>query len=814
MINYEKLKKIEEAYLKYLPDYWSEENFKWKAIQHFQKHWDIEAVDFASMLDQALAKTYNLLTSGYYYAKTMLISFAQEDPEGLRSAFRILYDETRDLAERVDKFIAYADDRKINHNDTGWKNHYQDTKAISVYLWLRYPDKYYIYKYGEIRPAAVELESSFVPKRTASVDNMIGGFHFCDEICAQVSQNEQIIATFQSLLTADCYPDPQHRTLAFDVVFYISRYYLQANESTDFDENDPLFTNDGWMPTLQEYSPGLTKDDWLKLLNNSEVIGPVWGGTLAAFYEAGGQATCSQIGKTYGKSPSSISGYCTNLAKRIHKITNCPLSMRDGGKPRYWPILFQGQNADSNTPGAFIWRLRSELYEALTEFRILRFQWQKAENIRNQIETFNDDEESNDLHSDAQFRKWFRPVIEALNVLGGKATRQQVHEEIIRREAVSQKELDVQNRSGSSSILNQIDWARNYLCYEGMIDKNAPRGTWALTDLGKNIFMTDELAGKIIAKWVKIKKAEREHQPLPVIDLSEFYVLRNEKYHKDDFLAEVFMSSEHLDQLLGLLKRKKNVILQGAPGVGKTFAAKRLAFVMMGVQDTDRIASVQFHQNYSYEDFIMGYKPNGADFSLQTGVFYDFCEKARKDPSRDYFFIIDEINRGNMSKIFGELLQLIEADYRDEETLLAYNHEPFSVPGNLYLIGMMNTADRSLALINYALRRRFSFFEMAPGFVTQGFKEYAADRIHDETFDALVEQLLRLNKAIAEDPALGKGFRIGHSYLCLKKDETYSEEWLQSIVEYDILPTLQEYWFDDQDKLTVWENNLRGVFNA
>ena len=672
MINHEKLKKVEEAYLKYLPDYWSGENFKWKAILHFQKHWDIEAVDFASMLDQALAKTYNLLTSGYYYAKGMLIGFAQDDPEGLRSAFRVLYDETRDLAERVEKFIAYADDRKINHNDTGWKNHYQDTKAISVYLWLRYPDKYYIYKYGEIRPAAVELESSFVPKRTASVDNMIGGFRFCDEICAQISQNEQIIATFQNLLTDDCYSDPQHRTLAFDVVFYISRYYLQANESIDFDENDPLFINDGWFPTLQEYNPGFTKNEWLKLLNNSEVIGPVWGGTLAAFYEAGGQATCSQIGNAYGKSASSIIAYCTNLAKRIHKLTGCPVSIRENGQTRYWPILFQGQAANDHTTGVFVWRLRPELYDALTEFHIERFLWEK---------------------------------------------------------------------------------------------------------------------------------------PTPAAPDAE-------PYSRERFLSDVFMSGEHLDQLLGLLKRKKNVILQGAPGVGKTFTAKRLAFVMMGVQDTDRIACVQFHQNYSYEDFIMGYKPDGADFTLQTGVFYDFCEKARKDPSRDYFFIIDEINRGNMSKIFGELLQLIEADYRDEETLLAYNHEPFSVPGNLYLIGMMNTADRSLALIDYALRRRFSFFEMAPGFVTQGFKEYAANRIHDETFDALVEQLIRLNKAIAEDPALGKGFRIGHSYLCLKKEETYSEEWLQSIVEYDILPTLQEYWFDDQDKLTVWENNLRGVFNA
>ena len=146
MINHEKLSAIEAAYLKYLPDYWNGESFKWKAIQHFQKHWDIEAADFAAMLDQALAKTYNLLSSGYYYAKAMIVTFAQEDPEGVRAIFRLLYDETWNLAERVDRFIAYAEDRKLNHNDVGWKNHFQDIKAVSIYLWLRYPDKYYIYK--------------------------------------------------------------------------------------------------------------------------------------------------------------------------------------------------------------------------------------------------------------------------------------------------------------------------------------------------------------------------------------------------------------------------------------------------------------------------------------------------------------------------------------------------------------------------------------------------------------------------------------------------------------------------------------------
>ena len=134
MLNIKRLEQVEQGYLRYLPVYFNNESFKWKAIKHFQKHWDIEAKDFAAMLELALGKTYNLLLSGYYYAKSMLIQFAKEDPEGLRELFRMLYDESRDLTERVERFIAYAEDRKLNHNETGWKNHFQDTKSISVYL--------------------------------------------------------------------------------------------------------------------------------------------------------------------------------------------------------------------------------------------------------------------------------------------------------------------------------------------------------------------------------------------------------------------------------------------------------------------------------------------------------------------------------------------------------------------------------------------------------------------------------------------------------------------------------------------------------
>lgn len=294
----------------------------------------------------------------------------------------------------------------------------------------------------------------------------------------------------------------------------------------------------------------------------------------------------------------------------------------------------------------------------------------------------------------------------------------------------------------------------------------------------------------------------RESNAVPTTKLTKDYT-------KKDFLDEVFMEEAAYDSLVDLLKLKKNVILQGAPGVGKTFTAKRLAYAMLGKKDEEQIEMVQFHQNFSYEDFIMGYKPTeDGGFSLTPGIFYSFCKKAKSNPDKDYFFIIDEINRGNLSKIFGELLMLIENGYRGKCIKLAYTGEDFFVPKNIYIIGMMNTADRSLAMIDYALRRRFSFFEIKPGFSTKGFKQYQ-ELLHNETFDKVIEAIERLNEVIAHDDSLGTGFCIGHSYFC--NQQTVSMAWLRNVVNYDLVPMLKEYWFDDPQKSKAQTDILRSI---
>lgn len=575
MINNEKLKLALEHYKVVFPLRWKDEKYKWEAVLHFQNHWDMDAADFTEMFAAATEKTANLLDSVNHFPRRMMIEYARQNQEAVRNLFIHLYDETKDVAERVLQF--QTESQKLCEQYSASLQHYQLPMPISVYLWLRYPDQYYIFKYSVCRAAAQQLESDFIPKRGNTAENIKGNRILLDKIADAAAADTELAQLFQNVKDTSIYQDTCYRTMAYDVAVFIAADRTNRKKK-EYIEKEQAIEKEQSIEKEQEASAlKLTKEQWMQVLKS--------------------------------------------------KLTK-----------------------------------------------------------------------------------------------------------------------------------------------------------------GEYDFIKDVM-----------------HEEKPFLDNMEY-----EWYEKESFLYEVYMTSEKYDTLKALLLKKQNIILQGAPGVGKTFAAKRLAYSIIGLKNDNQIEMVQFHQNYSYEDFIMGYKPNGNLFELKYGIFYNFCQKAAKDPEQPYFFLIDEINRGNMSKIFGELLMLIEKEYRGTKITLAYNGQPFFVPKNLYLIGMMNTADRSLAMIDYALRRRFSFFPIEPGFSSEGFQRYQKE-LDNEIFCALIEQIMALNLDISKDSTLGSGFCIGHSYFCGQEECTV--EWMQSVVEYDIIPMLTEYWFDDPSKLQKWQNRLRGVFH-
>lgn len=273
-------------------------------------------------------------------------------------------------------------------------------------------------------------------------------------------------------------------------------------------------------------------------------------------------------------------------------------------------------------------------------------------------------------------------------------------------------------------------------------------------------------------------------------------------YIKEEFLKEVFLEKNLVKDLLWELKEEKNIILQGPSGVGKTFIASKLAKLDIDSVD-ENIKTIQFHQSYSYEDFIMGFRPSKlGGFELKEGVFYTFCKRASINPKQNFYFVIDEINRGNLSKIFGETLMLMEKDKRGikNKITLSYENEIFYIPSNVYIIATMNPNDRSIVDFDFAMRRRFSFFDIEPAFESEKFKNYLLSKgLSKKIIRFISFNMNNLNKKIIDESfGLGKSFCIGHSYFCNPDLSKQSEEvWYKKIIDYKIAPLIRTYWFED-----------------
>ena len=774
---------------------WGDEKYKWEAVKWFQDNWDVNAPDFAEMLNRSLDKTFNLLASNNNFPKGMIVGFAKSAPEEVRAMFIALFDESKDVFERLDAFKMQSS-ILLEKYGNGAAQHYQYENAISTYLWLRYPDKYYIYKFGEVKTVASELESDYRFKKGAYADNIRNFLKLYDEISAALKEDTELVNLFQSQLTDTCYPDPELKTLTIDVGFYISRYYSQKDSAPD---------TTSWYGA--DFDPGLSIEDWSKLLKDETVFTTGAMEIMKRMKDYGGMASCTQLAVKYGETKNFYNSGSVALARRVCEATGVNPNTRDDGSTQWWTILYTGRDAGKDEDDSFIWKLRDELSAALDKADLSGIELYVAAapgeqdrgywwlNANPKIWSFADiavgEVQSYTLYNEnGNKRRIFQNFLDAKAgdmIIGYESNP--VKQIVAIGRVIAEQDGEKLFFEKVEGLTSPIDYATLKGCpeLERMEYFQNPQGSLFKLTRGEYDFILDMI---------------REENPVA----QEASV---DAYTKSDFLDEVYMTEKRYENLVAVLRNKKNIILQGAPGVGKTFAARRLAWSMMGEKDDSRIEFVQFHQNYSYEDFMMGYKPVEDGFELKYGIFYRFCQKAANQPDKEFFFIIDEINRGNMSKIFGELLMLIEKDYRGTKATLAYNSLSFSVPKNLYIIGMMNTADRSLAMIDYALRRRFSFFEVEPGFDSEGFIHYQ-NGLNNETLNELVNKVKDLNREISLDKSLGKGFCIGHSYFCGR--DVCTEEWLHSIVDYDILPMLSEYWFDDANKLQRWENILQGVF--
>ena len=795
MIDRNRLKEVLIEYKKvFVSQQWPNEKYKWEAVKWFQDNWKIEAPDFAEMLNTATGRTMNLLTSVNYFPQRMIVKFARIVPEEVKAMFIELFDESLDVIQRIENFKLKST-TLLEKYGNGAAQHYQYENAITTYLWLRYPDKYYIFKLGEIKAVADTLESDYRFKRGAYTENLRNFLNLYDELSACLKEDADLVSLLQSQLTDSCYPDPELKTLTIDVGFYISRYYSQSSQGNDI----------AWYG--EDFDTGLSEEDWIRLLQDKSVFTEGSLEIMKRMKDYGGEASCKQLSVKYGETSNFYMAGSVALARRVSESTGVEPDNRGQNNQKWWPILYTGRSAEKDEGGSFIWKLRDSLSSALNKVDLKDIKLYATDedgenksrcwwlNANPKIWSFSDlavgESQSYTLYNEAgNKRRIFQNFLDAKagdNLIGYESNpvKQIVSLGRITGEQDGQK-IYFEKTEG---LANPIDYSTLKECpeLEKMEFFQNPNGSLFKLSQGEYDFIID---------LIREENPKETDKPI-------------DSYSKDDFLGQVYMSEEKYDALVAVLKNKKNIILQGAPGVGKTFTARRLAYSMMGEKDDSRIEFVQFHQNYSYEDFVMGYKPVENGFELKYGIFYKFCQKAANQGDKDFFFIIDEINRGNLSKIFGELLMLIENEYRGTKVTLAYNGLPFAVPKNLYIIGMMNTADRSLAMIDYALRRRFSFFDLEPGFDSEGFISYQ-ESLKSETLNELILRIKELNYEIASDKTLGKGFCIGHSYFCSR--DICTDEWLRSVVEYDILPMLSEYWFDDTSRLQKWENILRGVF--
>lgn len=551
----------------------------------------------------------------------------------------------------------------------------------------------------------------------------------------------------------------------------------------------------------EDYDPKLSVEKWMELIQNEKIFNLKSLKLVKRYLDYGGEASCSEISQEYGESPWFYNSTSIQLAKRIQKETNIAKPKRKSSTgDTWWPILYTGRGTLKSESGDFSWKLRKNLKEALDRTDLSHIPLYEDEKLQHNYYLLvanpnywsfkningNETEDFTALNENGNKRKiyqYFEEIKEGDLIIGYEANPI--------KEVVSLCKVVSKSDNNNFNIKKEKDFSKRLSFDEMKIDP-------ILKDME---FMANQ-NGTLF----KLKKNEY-NRILELVGEKEVKETNNITYGNETVeidLEDLFLPNEQIDEILNILERKKNIILQGVPGVGKTFVIKSILKSRWDISD-ENLITVQFHQSYSYEEFIEGLRPNeNNSFEIKQGKFKEFVGKAIDNPEEKYFFIIDEINRGNLSKIFGELLMLIEDDKRGKETVyLPYSGEEFTVPENLYIVGTMNITDRSLSLVDYALRRRFSFFTLKPAFNTDKFNNFMLYKLNytQEQLNKINNIMSQINKEITN--RMGESFNIGHSYFIVKPKDRNNDfdKFLNEIFKYEILPLIEEYFFDDLEAI-------------